>query len=170
MKKLTVLLFVLLFALNINAQQDQSNENTSTYYLIRHAEKDRNDKTNRDPHLIEKGVKRAENWSNVLKNVKFDMVFSTNYNRTKETAKPTAVANNLEVSFYDPRDLKIEEFMTKTKGKTVLVVGHSNTTPMFTNALIGEEKYRPIADDNNSNIYIVTVSGSTKSSTVLVID
>ena len=170
MKKLTVLLYVFLFALNINAQQEQSNENTTTYYLIRHAEKDQSDKTNRDPHLIEKGVKRAENWSNVLKNVKFDMVFSTNYNRTKETAKPTAAANNLEVSFYDPRDLKIEEFMTKTKGKTVLVVGHSNTTPMFTNALLGEEKYGLIAEDNNSNIYIVTVSGGTKSSTVLVID
>lgn len=170
MKKLFVFLFIATLTFTLSAQEDKTTDDTTTYYLIRHAEKDRSDKTNRDPHLITEGVTRAENWKNVLKNVKFDMVFSTNYNRTKETAKPTASANNLEVDFYDPRDLKIEAFMAKTKGKTVLIVGHSNTTPVFTNALLGEKKYGPIADDNNSNIFIVTVSEGTKSSTVLVVD
>ena len=60
--------------------------------------------------------------------------------------------------------------MTNTKGKTVLVVGHSNTTPMFTNGLLGEKKYDLIADDNNANLYIVTVTKNSKSSTVLVVD
>jgi 2,3-bisphosphoglycerate-dependent phosphoglycerate mutase len=170
MKKLFVLLLIATLTFSVSAQENETADNTTTYYLIRHAEKDRSDKTERDPHLVEDGLKRAENWNNVLKNVKFDMIYSTNYNRTKETAKPTAAANNLEVSFYNPRDLKIKEFMAKTKGKTVLIVGHSNTTPMFTNSLLGEQKYGPIADDNNSNIFIVTVSGSTKSSTVLVVD
>ena len=60
--------------------------------------------------------------------------------------------------------------MKKTKGKTVLIVGHSNTTPMFTNGLLGEKKYDMIADDNNSNLYIVTISDDAKSSTVLVVN
>ena len=62
------------------------------------------------------------------------------------------------------------QFMKKTKGKTVLIVGHSNTTPMFTNGLLGEKKYDMIADDNNSNLYIVTISDDAKSSTVLVVN
>ncbi|WP_299122413.1 histidine phosphatase family protein [uncultured Winogradskyella sp.] len=143
---------------------------TTTYYLIRHAEKDRSDKTNRDPHLTEAGLKRADNWAEVLKDVKFDMVYSTNYNRTKETAAPTAKANKVDVSFYDPRNMNPKEFMEKTNGKTVLVVGHSNTTPMFTNGLLGEKKYDMIDDNNNANLYIVTVTGDSKTSTVLKVD
>jgi len=145
-------------------------ETTTTYYLIRHAEKDRSDKTNRNPHLTEAGLKRANNWANALKNVKFDMVYSTDYNRTKETAMPTAKSNNVEVTLYDPRNLYSEEFKKATKGKTVLVVGHSNTTPMFTNTILDHKKYDDIADDNNANLYIVTVTKNSKSSTVLVVD
>ena len=143
---------------------------TTTYYLIRHAEKDRSDKSNKDPHLNEAGLKRAKNWVNVLKHVKFDMVYSTKYNRTMETAAPTAKANNVKISFYDPRNMKSQKFMEETQGKTVLIVGHSNTTPMFTNALLDEKKYEMIADDNNANLYIVTITKATVTSTVLVVD
>lgn len=143
---------------------------TTTYYLIRHAEKDRSDKTNRDPHLTEAGLERAENWAEVFKELKFDMVYSTDYNRTKETAAPTAKVNNVEVTYYDPRSMDQQEFFESTKGKTVLIVGHSNTTPMFTNGLLGEKKYDMIADDNNANLYIVTVTKDSKSSTVLKVD
>ena len=41
-------------------------------------------------------------------------------------------------------------------GKTVLVVGHSNTTPQFVNAILGTKQYTDIQDDNNVNLYIVT--------------
>lgn len=150
--------------------KEYKEETTTTYYLIRHAEKDRSDKTNRNPHLTEKGLKRADNWSSVLKDVKFDAVYSTDYNRTKETALPTAKANNLELELYDPRKMASKEFLTDTKGKNVLVVGHSNTTPMFVNALLGQKKYDMIADDNNGNLYIVTITNDSKSSNVLVIN
>lgn len=172
MKKYILILLVTLLAIPSFAQdaKKESESKTTTYYLIRHAEKDRSDKTNRDPHLTEQGLKRAENWANVLKEIQFDMVYSTNYNRTKETATPTAKANNVDVVFYDPRKMNSDEFMEATKGKTVLIVGHSNTTPMFTNALLGEKKYGDIADDNNANIYIVTITEDSKSSTVLVVD
>ena len=150
--------------------QKNSEVKTTTYYLIRHAEKDRSDKSNRNPKLTEAGLQRAEKWAKTLKDIRFDAVYSTDYNRTKETATPTAKANNLELKFYDPRDMKMAQFMKKTKGKTVLIVGHSNTTPMFTNGLLGEKKYDMIADDNNSNLYIVTISDDAKSSTVLVVN
>mgnify|MGYP001814683659 CR=1 FL=1 len=145
-------------------------QKTSTYYLIRHAEKDQSDKSNRNPHLTEKGKERATNWSKVLKDVKFDAVYSTDYHRTKETAIPTANANNLELKFYDPRNMNIENFRKDTNGKTVLIVGHSNTTPMFTNGLIGEKKYKMIDESNNANLYIVNISKDSKTSTLLKVD
>jgi len=166
------LFFSLLFLLSFNifAQETPEKEQkVTTYYLIRHAEKDESDKTNKDPHLTEEGKKRAENWTEVFGNVKFDMVYSTNYNRTKETAEPTAKTNKLEITFYDPRNLKLEEFIKETEGKTVLVVGHSNTTPMLTNALLNEKKYNQIDESNNANLYIVTITDNTKSSTLLKI-
>lgn len=170
MKKLLVLVFIFGLTFSVTAQVEKETNSTSKYYLIRHAEKDRSDSKNKNPHLAATGIKRAKNWSHVLKHVKFDLVYSTNYNRTKETAIPTAKANNLQIEYYNPRDLKIEEFLEKTKGKTVLIVGHSNTTPTFTNALLGKQKHEPIADDNNSNLYIVSLHGKEKNSTVLVID
>ncbi|MDB4752356.1 nuclear transport factor 2 family protein [Winogradskyella sp.] len=145
-------------------------QKTSTYYLIRHAEKDQSDKSNRNPHLTEKGIERAKNWSNILKDVKFNAVYSTDYHRTKETATPTASANNLELKFYDPRNMNIENFKKDTNGKTVLIVGHSNTTPIFTNGLIGEKKYKMIDESNNANLYIVTISKDSKTSTLLKVD
>ena len=170
MKKLIVILIVTIFAFPSCAQKTKNKEEVSTYYLIRHAEKDRSDTTDRDPHLTEAGLKRAQNWAEHFKAVKFDMVYSTNYNRTKETALPSANANNVELQFYNPSDMKIEEFIEKTKGKTVLIVGHSNTTPTFTNGLLGEDKYEAIADDNNSNLYRVTISENSKISELLVVD
>lgn len=143
---------------------------TTTYYLIRHAEKDRSDKTNRNPHLTEAGLKRAEHWSKVFEHVTFDLVYSTDYNRTKETALPTAEKNNLELTIYDPRSMDSDTFMEKTKGKTVLIVGHSNTTPMFTNGILGKEKYAQMDDSNNGNLYIVTIANGVKSDQLLVIN
>ena len=171
MKRLVILCFALLLTLPTFAQDSNSNEKTTTYYFIRHAEKDRSDKTNKDPNLIQKGVLRAAKWSFVLENIEFDAVYSTNYNRTKQTAQPTAEKKGLEVTIYDPRQLFSEEFANNTLGKTVLVVGHSNTTPAFVNAVLGMKKYDSIDDNNNANLYIVTISPSgEKSDTLLVIN
>jgi phosphohistidine phosphatase SixA len=171
MKYYLILFLVLSFSLPSCAQDNkkESPTETATYYFVRHAEKDRSDKSNRNPHLTEKGLERAENWSNALMNIKFDAVYSTDYNRTKETAQPTADKNNLELTIYDPRNLDGNAFLKANKGKTVLVVGHSNTTPMFVNSVLGNEKYPQIDDNNNANLYIVTVSTSGEMSDILLV-
>ncbi|NRD21177.1 histidine phosphatase family protein [Winogradskyella eckloniae] len=172
MKKI---IFILLLSLIVfpsckETIQKQDENVIATYYLIRHAEKDRGDKNNRDPHLTSFGRQRAENWKKHFKGIDFDAVYSTNYNRTKETATPTANANDLVVHFYDPSDFKIEEFIEKTKGQTVLIVGHSNTTPKFVNSLINEDKYKDIEDHNNANLYIVTFTKVGKTSELSVVN
>lgn len=145
-------------------------EKATTYYLIRHAEKDRTNKTNKNPNLTKKGLLRAKKWSEVFKNVPFDIIYSTNYNRTRQTATPTAKKNNLKLTIYNPSNLFSKEFQENTKGKTVLIVGHSDTTPLFTNKILGENKYSEIKDNNNANLYIVTLVSNKRSSNLLKID
>ena len=164
MKKLVVLLVILFCSLSSFAQE------VSTYYLVRHAEKDLSDKTNSNPELTDLGHQRALRWSSVFENVTFDAVYSTNYLRTIATAKPTASAKGLEIQFYNPRELYSKDFQQETLGKTVLVVGHSNTTPQFVNAILGIDRYADIQDNNNANLYIVTRIKEETSSVLLKID
>jgi broad specificity phosphatase PhoE len=132
-------------------------QEVTTYYFIRHAEKLRIDITDQNPKLNYEGVKRADAWKEVFTNVNLDAVYSTDYNRTKLTAKPTADSKHLPIFLYDPKDMYSESFQHKTKGKAVLVVGHSNTTHVFANKVLGRDEYNQINDDNNSNLYIVSV-------------
>jgi broad specificity phosphatase PhoE len=160
MKQLLTLILLIAFIGPVSAQETTGSNQTSTYYFIRHAEKDKSDKSNKNPDLIMEGVLRAAKWSLVFDNLKFDAVYSTDYNRTRDTAKPTAEKNGLDITIYDPRNIDVKTFLETTKGKTVLVVGHSNTTPMFVNSIIGTKKYQSIDETNNANLYIVTVSSS----------
>ena len=157
MKKF-LLLFVFVFSGLISCTQEES----TTYYLIRHAEKDRTDKTNRNPNLNEKGLERAKRWANHFKDINLDAVYSTKYNRTMQTAKPTSDSKSLEIINYDPRNMYDSIFQKATKGKTVLVVGHSNTTPFFANKILGNEKYKQMDDHDNASLYIVTIKGDEK--------
>lgn len=152
--------------MEINEPQDS----ISTYYLIRHAEKDRSDAGNHNPDLTPEGAARAEKWAEALKDIKFDAVYSTNYNRTKQTAQPLAAHNKLEISSYDPRNLYDENFKKATSGKTVMIVGHSNTTPHFANAILGQKKYQDMDDSENGALFIVQVQpdGSATSQVIYI--
>ena len=166
MNKIVLLLITFFCILNIQAQETES----TTYYLIRHAEKVRSNIKIKNPNLKEKGVDRAVKWSKTFIHTDFDYIFSTNYKRTIQTALPTAKSKNLEIQFYNPNDLFNDEFKALTAGKKVLIVGHSNTTPQFVNKILGEEKYPEIDDRNNANLYIITISENNKSSILLNIE
>ena len=148
----------------------KSDDGVTTYYLIRHSEKDRSDENNRNPNLNEDGEERAQNWASYFEDIELYAVYSTNYNRTIQTATPTAASKSLEIQDYDPRNMYDEDFQKATKGKTVLVVGHSNTTPSFANKILGEDKYEDIDDSVNSMLFIVTINGDKKTSEVKEID
>lgn len=166
MKKLLLCITVALISFTGYAQEEIDAVKT-TYYLIRHAEKDRSDENNKDPKLIEKGQQRAESWAKLFANFDINAVYATNYNRTKETAKPTADKFKLAIKTYHPFKIDFENFLKETKGKNVLIVGHSNTIPFFVNKIIGKDLYEQIKDNNNANLYIVTIQGD-KISNVLI--
>lgn len=148
------------FAQAQEAKTTNSEEEMTTYFFIRHAEKDATDPQNRDPQLSDKGVERVKKWIELFKETELDQVYSTNYYRTKGTATPIANSKDLEVQIYDPRNLNDEDFQQKTKGKTVLVVGHSNTNPHFVNAILKQKKYSDIDEAESGTLFVVTVAPS----------
>ncbi|RMA64874.1 SixA phosphatase family protein [Ulvibacter antarcticus] len=146
------------------------NEVSTTYYLIRHAEKDRSDSTNQNPELNAQGIERAQNWAAYFEDKKIDQIYATDYKRTMQTAAYTAASKNLMIQSYDPSNLYTDDFKTETKGHDVLIVGHSNTTPQFVNAIIGEKKYPDIDDSENGMLFMVTVTGNDKNVQIFTVD
>jgi phosphohistidine phosphatase SixA len=168
-----VLVFFTLVACNdAKKKQEKVVEDlsTTTYYFIRHAEKDRSDPNNKNPSLTEEGVLRARNWATYFEDIKIDQIFSTDYNRTQETAAYTASNKKIMVESYNPSKLYDDDFRILTKGSNVLIVGHSNTTPKFVNTIIGKNKYEDIADDENGLLFIVTIHQGAKNVEVLTIN
>ena len=142
----------------------------STFYLIRHAEKVRTNKSDRDPTLNEKGIIRALNWKDYFIDKEISKIYSTNYKRTLETVKPLQEAIGLATILYSPSSIDYKDFISSNKGEIVLVVGHSNTIPNFVNELINKEIYTQIDDLNNSNLYIVNLCDSSISHSLIKVN
>jgi len=95
-----------------------------TWYFVRHFEKQLGD----NPSLTETGKTRAQAFAAFFSDKPLNHIYSTDYNRTLETAMPVAAQKSVDLQSYDPRNLV--EFATQIKTLNhVLVVGHSNTTP-----------------------------------------
>lgn len=168
MKKTIFALIAIILTSSIYSQQNEVE--TTVYYLIRHAEKNTTDSKDRNPDLTKQGMERANKWAEILGAIKLDAVYSTDYTRTRLTAIPSAKVNNIELTLYDPRKLGLSEFKADTKGKTTLIVGHSNSTPKLTNALLGEKLYKQIDELVYGNLYIVTIIGNKVNSQLLQIN
>jgi len=156
-----IIFFCLLICFSIQGQTNKNSECTNIY-LIRHAEKDRTNKNNTNPHLNSLGIKRSLKWKEFFKNIDFDIIYSTNYNRTLETIKPFS-EDGTKLVIYKPSKINYNKFISKNRGKTILVVGHSNTIPTFTNNILNKNIYNNIEDNNNSNLYVVSICDGTDS-------
>ncbi len=132
-------------------------DTTTTFILSRHTE---TTGIGTDPILSSSGQERATELARVLKNMKIQAVYSTNYNRTKETAAKIATGNSVSTQIYDSNQLDnlATSILQLYKNKVVYIAGHSNTTNIFLNILIGSTVYGTIPDTEYDNLYIVNVS------------
>ena len=153
----TLLIFVFALGLFNCNEEPKVADTVSTFYFIRHAEKDRSNADNIDPELTQKGLGRAMHWAEILDEVPIDAIYSTDYERTQMTAAPMAVKKNLTVQIYDPGTIDVEQFKADNLNKKVFIVGHSNTTPELVNKMIGQEKYNQIDDMQNGSLFIVEI-------------
>ena len=159
-----IILTILFFSCNLTV------DDCVEVYLIRHAEKDRSDPLNKNPHLNEKGIERSLLWNGYFENKEVNSIYSTNYNRTIETVLPVSLAKGIKPIIYSASNINYESFLKKEKGNTVIVVGHSNTIPGFVNKLIEDDYYKQINDTVNSNLYIVKKCSEEISHYVIQID
>ena len=132
--------------------------------LVRHAEKVDD---SRDPDLSTEGLARSAQLAEMLEDLEFDHVWSTDFKRTRDTAAPTAQGATLTTELYDPGDLaSVATHLTNIGGRH-LVVGHSNTTPQLVAAL-GGDPGTPIDDAEYDRLYVVTVGSDGTATTVLL--
>jgi len=147
-------------AMTAGAAQPVAQEADTVIILVRHAETEfpADAEDPRNPFLHEVGLAQAARLAELLAPGGLDHVFSTQYRRTWSTATPTAHAVGLEVETYDPRDLPGFATQLKTMTGRILVVGHSNTTPMLVEAL-GGDPGEPIDEGTEFNrLYTLTLS------------
>ncbi|MFC5191811.1 SixA phosphatase family protein [Algoriphagus aquatilis] len=146
---------LLLFSLLLLLGACTSQNSPKTIYIVRHAEKQLE---GNDPELAYVGGVRALKLSQILEKEDIKHVFSTDYIRTRNTAKPTADQAEIEIEIYDPKnhDALVEE-LRKREGN-ILVVGHSNTVSQLANYFVGDgEKFADLTDLEYDYIYVVTL-------------
>lgn len=132
--------------------------------IVRHAEKAAAVEGDKDPPLSESGAKRAERLAGIAEEAGVSAAYTTQFKRTRDTAQPAAARLKFNVT---PVEVTREnadgyaaalakEILSKHKGKTVLVVGHSNTTPQIVEALSGR-RVPPIDDATEFDAIFVVV-------------
>lgn len=173
--KVILISFLLLSIFGCKEEPKEVNGNgvdsaVSTFYFIRHAEKDRSNSENTDPELNQIGLGRAMHWAEIMRDIELDAIYSTDFKRTTMTAAPISVKQDVDVEYYDPSIIDMEQFKADNFNRTVLIVGHSNTTPDFVNAIIGEEKYTAMADDDNGSLFVVQATNESITSQQLHIN
>ena len=166
MKKNILLLLVLFFNCSSNEiVHAQPNNESFTIYLVRHSEKDLSSKNYTDLPLSKCGEIRSDLLSKFLSDINLDVIYSTNYTRTINTALPTANSKKLKITKYSIENLKDFSNNLLDLKQNALVVGHSNTTGvlagLLTESSIGvfdeneyDRIYQVIVDDNGTKLQL----------------
>jgi broad specificity phosphatase PhoE len=138
---------------------------STTIIVVRHAEKSTDDP--RDPSLSAAGEERAAVLSSVLRDAGITDIYVTQYKRTRQTAAPLARQTGISIlerpitsanSATYARDLA-REILTRSAGKSVLIVGHSNTVPDIVKSLSGIS-IPAISDPEYDHVFVVMIPTS----------
>jgi broad specificity phosphatase PhoE len=146
MKWINVFLLIIVF----------SSCSTSTYYIVRHAEKRLNEGDN--PALTTQGMKRAEDLNVYFGNNKPNKIFVSTFLRTQLTAAPTATAAGVSAVIIKQNNTDSLNFfilgLSLLDRKKVLVVSHTDAIPKIIKGLCNVD-ISPIAENDYDNLYII---------------
>ena len=129
-------------------------------YLVRHAEKQADG--SRDPALTEAGKQRSQQLANWLQDKHIKDIWSSDYKRTRDTAKPLLSSLGLQLNIYDPGDLTALSKNLLDKQHNALIVGHSNTTPELARLLCQCDIEDMVDSEYDRLIEISVVDGETQ--------
>ena len=128
-----------------------------TVFVTRHAE--RAGGTGDTVPISEAGQCRAENLAQLLGDANIKAIFTSDVLRTQQTAAPLAKRLGISVVPIAAQDITTLADKVRSTGGNVLIVGHSNTVPAIVKA-IGSTEVSPIADDEFSRVYAITLTSS----------
>lgn len=141
----------------------------TTVILVRHAE--RATEPASDPVITPAGEQRAQALAAALKDAGVQAILTTQFQRTRLTASPLAEALGIAAEVVEARGATHPQevaraILSKHAGKTVVVVGHSNTVPAIAAAL-GAPNPGEITDTTYDNLFIVTVPAAGGKATIV---
>ena len=133
-------------------------DTTTTFIVVRHAEKE---SIGADPNLNTDGQARAEELKRILGNVPVTTIYSTSFNRTRQTVQPLATAKGVSISEYPtlkPIPDLVNVILSANKGKVVVIVGHSNTVPDIVKELSKNTYTTPaISESQYDRMFIISI-------------
>jgi phosphohistidine phosphatase SixA len=138
-----------------------------TVYLVRHAEKAKNDP--KDPDLTETGHRRAQELARVLTDEPITHLFSTPLKRTLDTLAPLSAARGLEITTMMDVQEQADVLLALPAGSVAVLAGHSNTVPALVAALGGqvsdtiEGRSGPqLHDDSHDRMFVALIGPGTE--------
>lgn len=131
----------------------------TTIYLMRHGEKDTLGNP-ADPDLTAVGQARAQALRKLLVRKRPTAIFTTDTKRTRATVAPLAAAVKVEPEVYNARETTAlaQRLRRDYVGKTVVVVGHSNTLLPLIESLGGTPPVEEIGDNEYDYLFTIRIA------------
>ena len=140
-----------------SAHRPQPLASPTTVLVVRHADRD-----GQNDALTPTGEARAKELVHVAGKAGVSAIYCTKTARSRKTAEPLATASKLTPVELEPKDVDglVKKILADQKGKTVLVVAHSNTVPLILAAL-GGPKLPDLDETDFDDLFVLTIgSGS----------
>ena len=116
-----------------------------------------------DPPLSPLGQERAQKLVQVAAEAGVTAIYTTQFIRTQQTAKPLADLLSLDVNIFNITgnlqqyaDDLVDHILSEHRGEVVLIVSHSHTVPLIVEAL-GTSPIPEIPGNKYDNLFIVTI-------------
>ena len=131
---------------------------TTTVIVLRHAEKALLPAD--DPPLDAAGSRRAARLAEMFAASPVVAVYVSDTRRARETAAPLAARQRLPVTVRAGKDIAglLDDIGERHVGRTVVVVGHSNTVPEIVSRLTRGRHAPTVGDGDFDRIFVVTVT------------
>jgi phosphohistidine phosphatase SixA len=147
---------------SIHAQQPEasgaSHVSATTFLVVRHAERD-----GELDALTQAGRERADLLKELGMSLRVSAIYSTDFERTKETVRPLAEACNVEVRLYSVATPEwLNQLGDDHPGEVVLIVGHSNTVGEIAGRL-GGKSVAEIGQDEYDKLFVAYEKGDRRS-------
>lgn len=153
----TLILLLLTLSVSLSFAQTGFERTKTKIYLVRHAEKE----TGKDPVLTPAGRQRAGDLLRTLKHKNITHIYSTPYKRTQMTGDSLRIQLGIDTLIY-AADTIGTDLINKIKshndvGKTILVIGHSNTIPALIRHLgVSDFAIKELNETEFDNLFLIT--------------